>query len=495
MEYLSHLLPVSPALPPDCCQAPPVQTFHAVIGGITRTWHIFFPSSYDGTRLLPLLVTLHGNGGYKPERNPWHYTAQRAGFVVVYPEAVRPFQWNIWGIKTAQGAPDDIAFLDYIFEEILEKYALDPTRIYLHGQSMGDNMATYYAYERGERLAALAVTSGPTLPSVAYTSEGGYRFSPRTALPVARVHGDLDHLCGLPSTYGVPKSQIAQVLSGEEQAELRRSMEETQISLWKAINETTQKPRLYFDDRRNIQWYPGRKADLIYYTIADGVHRPFADTYDMLWDEVLCRYQNVGGKHVKAAVAGFSPGGVSALANTLMENDSEADILPSTVTSMVAAVEGCNYIYRNMEVHQAPGIELEIRDHVLYGTLEFIRQGFPDIRISQADEGMSAILERKEKCLQLAAGHNLVLVNGHVRPTAPVEAVDRRLMLPLSQIIPLLVPSVVQIRERVVCFADHPFILTRDGAGRIRQMLTGEQIPEKKEALKLEEAIKRKLGR
>lgn len=466
MEHLSHLSPASPALPPDCFQAPPVRTFHARVAGITRTWHVFFPSVYDGSRPLPLLVTLHGNGGYRPERNPWHYTAQRAGFVVVYAEAVQPFQWNIWGLKTAQGAPDDVAYLDYIFDEMLKNYALDPDRVYLHGQSMGDNMATYYAYERGERLTALAATSGPTLPSVAYTPEGSYRFFPRTSLPVARVHGDLDHLCGLPSTYGIPKSEIAAVLSTGEQAELRRSMEETQISLWKQVNKTTEHPRLYFDQKRNIQWYPGQKADLVYYTMAEGMHRPSAEIYDMLWDEFLCRYRKA-----------------------------EENQIPATTASMIAAVEGCSYIYKNMEIHQAPGLELEIRDNILYGTLEFIRQCFPDICISQADEGMSAILERQGTCLELAAGHHMVLVNGHVQPTALVETDHKRLMLPLSQIIPLLVPCTVRQRDKVVCFANHPFILTRDGAGRLRQMLAGEQIPEKTEALKLEEAIKRKLGR
>ena len=471
MEHVYQLAPVSPVLSPECYDAAPVQTFHAEVGGIPRTWHIFFPSAYDGSTPLPLLVTLHGNGGYRPERNPWHYTAQRAGFIVLYPEAVSPFQWNIWGIKTDQGAPDDVAYLDYLLDEMLESYAVDRTRIYMHGQSMGDNMATYYAYKRGERLAALAVTSGPTLPSVAYHTDGTHRFVPETPIPVARVHGELDNMCGLPSTYGIPKREIEAALSDEEQIWLRAIMEQMQLSLWQEINGTLTEPQLHFDEKRNIEWYPGHCGRLVYYSMAGGLHHPNPDVYDMLWEEALDGYQRIG--------------------DTILDNAPEKHFPADS--RMVAAADGCDCIYQELHIRRVSGLNLEIRESVLYGSLDFIRQTFPDIHILQEKEAMSATLHYDGNTMQLAAGHNLVLVSGYVKPVSPVLVHNGKLHLPLSQILPILVSCRVQILNGIACFTDHPFVITQDGARKLRQMLLQEQLPEGTKALEFEAAIKDKI--
>ena len=278
-----RLIPKGDQMVPQGPESGQRKTYSITVEGRERKFHVFLPSAYDGSRRLPLLLSLHGNSGYQPERESWFYAAEREGFVVVYPEAVKEEKWNIWGLKTKSGGPDDIAYLDAVLDDMIENFAVDPDRIYMHGQSMGDNMASYYAYHRSERLAALTVTSGPVLPSVMYDQEGNLQFGPKKPLPAARTHGEKDYMCGLPSTYGISKEVIAQALTVQEQVELRHTMDSLQKEVWKTVNQTAKKPLLYFDEEKNVEIYPGKEADFLFYSIVGGVHRPALNVFDMLW--------------------------------------------------------------------------------------------------------------------------------------------------------------------------------------------------------------------
>lgn len=440
------------------------------IGNRERIFHVFLPSAYDGTRKLPLLISLHGFGGYRPEREYWFYTAEREGFIAVYPEALKEEKWNIWGLQKKAGSPDDITFLDGVIDYMTARFAVDPARIYMHGQSMGDNMATYYAYMRPEKLAAIAVTSGPVLPSVMYTSDGQPRFSPKSALPVARTHGEKDYACGFPSTYGIPKQVIAEALSIPEQVELRYIMDSMQKNIWKKANGIASYPQLYFDLYQNTEIYKGENSDLIFYSLTNGAHHPSIDLFDRLWREALAGYHREGSRCVRDA-GGISP-------------DPEA----------IAFADGGTAWYIGLQAREMPDLHAEVKDEELYLSPQTITRLFPYVRLNpDCENPQQAVFHFHNHELQCAAGRGLFLLDGFVKAAQVPYYGLNGLMIPASDFLPLIGPYYVQCRYGAAYITTHPFSLTFDGASIIREMLGAAAPISEAGARKAEEVIRQKL--
>lgn len=73
-------------------------------------------------------------------------------FIVVSPQAGPGTLWT------------DTDLLEALLDEVAARYAVDTTRIYLTGHSMGGNGTWYLAYMHPERFAAIAPMSGPANP-------------------------------------------------------------------------------------------------------------------------------------------------------------------------------------------------------------------------------------------------------------------------------------------------------------------------------------------
>ena len=145
-------------------EAPPTAEYSQMIGGWLRTWKEYVPSCYDGSRPVPLVLSVHGAAHHHADRNTaWQLVAERENFIVVYPhcliEGIKFNSWNDYGPDDRM--PDDVAYFDRLIDIICEKYNIDTQRIYIQGQSVGDTMASTYVFERGERIAAAALLSGP----------------------------------------------------------------------------------------------------------------------------------------------------------------------------------------------------------------------------------------------------------------------------------------------------------------------------------------------
>ena len=144
-------------------------------GPLVRRCLVHVPST--GSELRPLVLMLHGAGGtsaWTRDETGWNATADRAGFVVAYPDGVpvdptrppsflaNPQVWNAGagpGLVLARGH-DDVAFLAALPDDLARRTPIDPRRVYVTGFSNGAAMAFRLAAELSDRIAAVAPVAG-----------------------------------------------------------------------------------------------------------------------------------------------------------------------------------------------------------------------------------------------------------------------------------------------------------------------------------------------
>ena len=148
-------------------------TFHEEdINGETRRWITYVPSSYDGSKAVPVVMSIHGytaSAASMVEESRWHEIAEKEGFIVIYPQGhVRdlPLMGNVpcamWlgGAFTAlAGELDpmtDAVVLNTILDKTETAYNVDKTRVYCTGHSNGSMMTFTMAANNASRFAAVA---------------------------------------------------------------------------------------------------------------------------------------------------------------------------------------------------------------------------------------------------------------------------------------------------------------------------------------------------
>ena len=147
------------------------------IDGRRREYLLHVPVGYDGIRALPVVFSFHGGGGsarLAVISTRWSEKADQFGFLVVYPEGVRPHTdrkpsflrnpqfWNVGaGIGQAEAENvDDLGFVRALLDEIAERIPIDPRRIYACGFSNGASMAFEMAMHYSAHVAAVGAVSG-----------------------------------------------------------------------------------------------------------------------------------------------------------------------------------------------------------------------------------------------------------------------------------------------------------------------------------------------
>lgn len=153
--------------------------------GYERTYEVYIPSSYDGSRPVPLLLSFHGMGGAGAGQiNSSGYTdiAEKEGFIAVFPDSTRLTEAGDYAqyipkipieIAGVQWDPaigialqyyyevDDVGFIDRLIDKLLDEYNIDPDRIYATGHSSGGMFVYNLAMHLSHKLAAVAAVSSP----------------------------------------------------------------------------------------------------------------------------------------------------------------------------------------------------------------------------------------------------------------------------------------------------------------------------------------------
>ena len=156
--------------------------------------HVFTAGAAPAGGRRPLLLFLHGLGGSGAEAvaNPvLRALAERGGMVLVAPDGALDRQGRrFWNAGPAccnfdGKAVNDVARLEALINQWLERPEIDPARVYVVGFSNGGFMAHRLACFMDDRLAAVVSISGA----------GRAReeaCSPVSPIAVVEVHGDAD---------------------------------------------------------------------------------------------------------------------------------------------------------------------------------------------------------------------------------------------------------------------------------------------------------------
>jgi len=171
--------------------------------GFRRSYLIRIPKGYDRTKALPLVVAIHGGfstAAKMEEETGLSELADREGFFVLYPNGITLFRWlqhwnagHCCGIAMKDGV-DDAGFISKVIDQAREHLKVDPARVYMVGFSNGGMLAHFFAAQRPEILAAVAVIAA-AIGSRPSPSEPEVRVPPAKApVPIIAFHGRKDDL-------------------------------------------------------------------------------------------------------------------------------------------------------------------------------------------------------------------------------------------------------------------------------------------------------------
>lgn len=179
-----------------------------------RSYKVYVPQGYTGTRSLPLLVDLHGCGSNGDEEARWsgfNALADARQVLVAYPEqdananGSRCWNWFLPDHQTREaGEP---AIIAGITREVMGRWNVDARRVYLAGISAGGAMSVIMAATHPDLYAAAMVYSGceysglpcmgaPSATPAETSGEMAYQqMGPRArVVPVMVIQGDTDPL-------------------------------------------------------------------------------------------------------------------------------------------------------------------------------------------------------------------------------------------------------------------------------------------------------------
>jgi len=133
-----------------------------VVSGETRRYLLHVPESYDGTRAVPLVISLHGFAQWPANQESvsrWSDLSDAAGFIVVYPMGTGfPLRWAARAPGPAEAS--DVRFLTGMIDILERDYEIDPDRIFVNGISNGGGMAFALSCALSGRIAAIGTVAG-----------------------------------------------------------------------------------------------------------------------------------------------------------------------------------------------------------------------------------------------------------------------------------------------------------------------------------------------
>ncbi|MGD2130359.1 MAG: PHB depolymerase family esterase [Lysobacterales bacterium] len=137
--------------------------------GVEREYVLYVPRAYTPKSAMPLVLDLHGSGsnpGQELELDGLATAAERRGFAVVLPVALRPMPkgGQTWNVPMDQRFPDDIEFLSDVLDDVPDHLCIDRHRIYITGFSGGARLASAAACRLSSHVAALAAVGGLRKP-------------------------------------------------------------------------------------------------------------------------------------------------------------------------------------------------------------------------------------------------------------------------------------------------------------------------------------------
>jgi polyhydroxybutyrate depolymerase len=153
-------------------------SFHSLrVDGRTRRFLLHLPPA-AATQRVPLVLAFHGhhgNGAVLRAQSHLDAIADRLGFAVAYPDGTGRFGYLglSWNAGTCCGSAhtdsvDDLTFTDSLIAALGRSTAVDVSRVFATGFSVGGMLALRLACERAATFLAVADVQG-AMPDVACT--------------------------------------------------------------------------------------------------------------------------------------------------------------------------------------------------------------------------------------------------------------------------------------------------------------------------------------
>jgi len=462
-----------------------------VIDGAVRTWKEYVPASYTGATPVPLVVTLHGGSSKKGANNQraelstaWALVADREGFIVLYPQSLTPeHTWSAWedfsDKERTKNLKDDISYLNQLFQLIREKYNIDETRMYLHGQSFGDVMGTYYLLNYPEHeFAAAATMSGPVGAGRLFNPDGSYRFGKECGVPLVRTHGSVD--------LAIPLGEYARLEDTTPTFDLMREMRKTGcsemdlvelkmklhqipcIENWKHCNGCTELPRLNVRGRYNSCTWPGT-YDFHFYMVEKGGHGPSMDMADFIWSSFFTGYKRVGEEIVSV--------------------QPEDPFVPDQGAVAVADGAAWAYVDNCLTALDTP---VRLLDGVWYVQWNSVAQLYPQLSVVLEDDGQSAVVTGTAGEMQVSANNQTIVWNDHLQHRERTILHEGTLLIPLRQIGELFFGQKLKSGYGIAYLSEREGQITYDFGYLVRQLLRVEPVSSGEELYRREQEILRK---
>jgi polyhydroxybutyrate depolymerase len=225
-----------------------------VVAGEERKYLVHVPPGYDRARAMPLVISMHGAGGWPAQQmrmTRWNDLADREGFIVVYPSAADMAGPRIWRSR-------DAGYIDQLIDRLERDYNIDRTRVYANGFSNGGGMTFALSCTISDRLAAVGM-AGAAQPVP-------WRWCRDTSpIPMIAIHGTDDRF----APYHGGESPI--VPPGHPFPSIPKW-----VAKWAARNRCAPNPvasRVARDVVRTV--YAPCAADVVFFTVEGGGHQWF----------------------------------------------------------------------------------------------------------------------------------------------------------------------------------------------------------------------------
>jgi len=159
-----------------------------VSSGEKREYLLYVPRSYVRSKRVPLVISLHGAGGWPVQQmqfSGWNRLADREGFIVVYPAGADTFGPRIWHTGSGSRGARDVRFISELIDKLERDYAIDRERIYVNGLSNGGGMSFVLSCTLSARIAAIGMVSSAQMLSWSWCTD-------RRPVPMIAFHGTAD---------------------------------------------------------------------------------------------------------------------------------------------------------------------------------------------------------------------------------------------------------------------------------------------------------------
>lgn len=165
------------SLASDTRLGPGRHTLTLAVAGLTRTYIVHVPPSYDSRTQSPVVLMLHDGGGTAKAaiwKTGWTEKADKAGFLAVFPNAMprnpsrrssfarSPQLWNDGSNRfyPDKKAVDDIRFISALLDDLSTRFTLDKRRVFVTGFSNGASMSFLVGAQLSNRITAIAPVAG-----------------------------------------------------------------------------------------------------------------------------------------------------------------------------------------------------------------------------------------------------------------------------------------------------------------------------------------------